>query len=177
MIKLFQQYKLKYLYLLTYIQNYHRLKLFKSHKIVKSIGTGIIMPPQKHPSEHVKYGLFNSQYSLLLQEGDIFVPFDCRILSVSSDYSSIILTSKDNVFFTIYLDNCCKYIVKDSHYTNLNKDVFLRTGDKLFTLDIDACYLNGRLPIIAFCMTGRYAYSKVYFGQTYARDTNSLIYF
>ncbi len=172
-----QNIKFSIFYFVTFLQHFQDISKFKENQRLRSIGTGIITPVVNHPSLHVKYGLMNSKYNIRLTEGDIYVPFDCEIESISSDKSTILLKSLYSYYFVIYLDKTALYLDESTDLSKLKKGMMFTAKEKLLTIDCDKCYANGCLPIVSFCINQNFDFMKVFYGKTVACENYALFYF
>ncbi len=167
----------RYINTIPIIRYYRTNDRNKEMTKIYSIGTGKILPAEKNPSVHVKYNLFNTKFNILLTEGEVFIPFNCTIVSIAADFSSFVFSTREDEIYAIYLGKCSKHIVKDSHFLNLYEGRKLNVNDKLFTLDINASYSAGALPILAFCVVGDYNHEKIYYGRTKACEKLVFVYY
>ncbi len=164
-------------FLLIYIENFRSFSRYKGNTKINAIATGKIIPVEKHTSYQVKHNLMNAKFNILLSEGSIYVPFDCEIVDVSADFSTIILKSKETYNYAIYIDKCARFIKQDTESIHLKKGTYLLENQKLFDIDIDQVYTNGFIPIISFCIFQDFDYSRVFYGKTTACTNTAFIYY
>ncbi len=172
-----QNIKFTITYFKAFLHHFQDLSRFKENQKSRSIATGTILPVEKHPSLHVKYGFMNTKYNIRLTHGAIFVPFNCEIVEISHDYSTILLKSMYSYHFVIYLDNCAKFINSDNDFSKLKKGMMFNAKEKLLEIDYERCYANGYLPIVSFCINQDFDYMKVFYGKSIACETYALLYF
>ncbi len=169
--------KFSFFYFKTFLQHFQDLSKFKENQKLRSIGTGVIMPVEKHPSLHVKHGLMNAKYNIKLTEGNIYVPFNCEIVNISQDYSTILLKSLHSYHFVIYLDKCSMFLDESTDFYKLKKGMMFQSKEKLLSIDCQKCYANGCLPIVSFCINQDFDFMKVFYGNTVACENYALLYF
>ncbi len=163
--------------MLLYIENFRSFSRYKANTKINSIATGKIIPVEKHTSHQVKHNMMNAKFNILLSESAVHVPFDCEIVDVSVDFSTIILKSKEAYNYAIYIDKCARFIKQDLESIHLKKGTQFFKNQKLFDIDIDQVYVNGYLPIISFCIFQDFDYSKVFYGNTTACTNTAFIYY
>lgn len=49
----------------------------------------IIINSEKHNSIHVKHHVMDSKYNIIFKELTIYLPFDCEIFNISTDYIKV----------------------------------------------------------------------------------------
>lgn len=166
-----------------YINSRPLVRLYKSNdktiKITKihAIGTGKILPKESNPSLHIKYGLLNPKFNILLSDGDVFVPVASTILDIASDFSSVSFMGKDGVKYAIFLGDAYKYVKKDNYLSSLYIGKRLYAYEKLFTLNISSAYKDGILPILAFCIEHGFDYEKINHGKVKACENVVFVYY
>ncbi len=159
------------------IANLRNLSLYKERISISSIATGKIIPAEKHTSLHVKNNIMNAKFNILLSEGSVYVPFDCEIVEISKDLSTIILKTNEPYHYAIYIDKCCKYLKNNIDYSNFEKGYKFSNNQRIFNIDINAVYKNGYLPIVSFCIFSDFEYQKILYGNTIACSNTALIYY
>ncbi len=160
-----------------FFKDFKYFSRYKDQTAIKSFATGKIIPVEKHTSYQVKHNMMNAKFNVLLSEGTVHAPFDCEIIDVTSDYSTIIIKSKEAFNYAIYLDKSAQFIIKDNHYLNLKVGTIFFEGQKILSLNIDQVYTNGYLPILSFCIFQDFDYTKVFYGKVTACSTPAFIYF
>ncbi len=173
----FNELKFSIIYFITFLKHFQNLSTFKENQKLRSIGTGVITPVDKHPSLHIKHKLMNAKYNIRLTKGEIFVPFDCEIAEISPDYSSVILKSIYSYYFVIYIDKCCLFLDETTDFSKLKKGMMFSSKEKLLSIDIEDCYANGYLPIVSFCINQEFDFMKVFYGKTVACENFAIFYF
>ncbi len=159
------------------IFNLRHFSHYKNNSTISSIATGTILPVEQHNSIHIKNNLMNIKFNILLKDGSIYVPFNCKIVSISPDYSTIILETTETYKFAIYIDNCCKFLKASHDFENLKVGYLLTENQKIFNIDIEAVYANGYLPIVSFGIFQDFEFTKVFYGKTTACVNKALLYY
>ncbi len=175
--KIFNNLKSFITYLDIYKSNFKNFGRYKDRIAINSIATGTIIPVEKHTSFQVKHHMMNAKYNILLSEGSVYVPFDCEVVEVSSDLSTVILKTKEPYLYAIYIDKCSKFLTNDFDCAIPQKDHVLFEYQKIFNVDLEAAYANGHLPIVSFCILQDFEYTKVFYGKTKACSNTSILFY
>ncbi len=177
MIKFYTRIKNFSRFFQLYLNNFKNLSRYKDHTTINALANGKIIPVEQHTSFQVKHNMMNAKFNILISDGAIHAPFDCEVIDISNDYSTIILKSKEAYNYAIYLDKSANYLVKDNQYLALKVGTQLYENQNFLNINIDQVYANGYLPIISFCIFQDFDYTKVFYGKATACTTPAFIYF